>query len=130
MTNEEYLVILTSEAPDRHVSPKSPRMPPMKVSMLLHFYAVADAFTPEHSRTSRAYTQFVKELLRDGLIERHQDLLDDSPFLVLHCLTLVLEYEFALGMHRRMERSQVTPESNCSEENPQNNYSDSDYRHG
>lgn len=50
--------------------PKPPRNPPMKINMLLHFYACAEAFAPEKCRTSAAYTQFVKELLRDGLIER------------------------------------------------------------
>lgn len=50
--------------------PRPRRNPPMKVNMLLHFYAVCEAFAPEKCRTSPAYTQFVKELLKDGLIER------------------------------------------------------------
>jgi hypothetical protein len=50
--------------------PKPRRNPPMKINMLLHFYGCAEAFAPEKCRTSPAYTQFVKELLRDGLIER------------------------------------------------------------
>lgn len=50
--------------------PRPRRNPPMKVNMLLHFYACAEAYAPEKCRTSPAYTQFVKELLKDGLIER------------------------------------------------------------
>jgi hypothetical protein len=50
--------------------PRQPRNPPLKINMLLHFYGAAEAFSPEKTRTSPAYTQFVKELLRDGLIER------------------------------------------------------------
>lgn len=50
--------------------PRLRRNPPMKVNMLLHFYGVCEAFAPEKCRTSPAYTQFVKELLREGLIER------------------------------------------------------------
>jgi len=42
----------------------------MKIAMLMHFYGCCDPFAPECTRTSPAYTQFVKELLRDGLIER------------------------------------------------------------
>lgn len=49
---------------------RAPRMPPMKVKMLLHFYACAEAYAPEKGRTSPAYTQFIKELLRDDLVER------------------------------------------------------------
>lgn len=48
-------------------------MPPMKIAMLLHFYGNCEAFSPEKSRRSEAYTQFVRELLRDGLIERPTD---------------------------------------------------------
>ena len=46
------------------------RKPRLKIEMLLHFYCSIGAFAPEATRTSPAYTQFVKELLRDGLIER------------------------------------------------------------
>jgi hypothetical protein len=46
------------------------RNPPMKISMLLHFYYACSAYAPEACRTSQAYTKFVKELLRDELIER------------------------------------------------------------
>ena len=49
---------------------KVPRVPPMKINMLLHFYAVCEPFAPEAQRRSPAYTQFVKELLRAGLIVR------------------------------------------------------------
>ncbi len=49
---------------------KPRRAPPMKINMMLHFYGVCEAFAPEKCRTSPAYTQFVKELLREGLIER------------------------------------------------------------
>lgn len=45
-------------------------MPPMKISMMLHFAVRRGPFTPEAQRTSPAYTTFVKELLRDGMIER------------------------------------------------------------
>lgn len=67
------LFIAIGEEEGRSRTPKLPkpkRSPPMKIGMLLHFYANAEAFAPEKSRTSAAYTQFVKELLRDGLIER------------------------------------------------------------
>jgi hypothetical protein len=47
-----------------------PRHAPMKINMMLHFYACAEAFAPEAQRRSSAYTMFVKELLREGLIER------------------------------------------------------------
>jgi hypothetical protein len=46
------------------------RNPPLKIAMLLHFHACVDKFAPEETRTSPAYVQFVRELLRDGLIER------------------------------------------------------------
>lgn len=51
-------------------APKPKRNPPMKISMLMHFHYSAEAYAPEHARTSQAYTKFVKELLRDKLIER------------------------------------------------------------
>jgi hypothetical protein len=44
--------------------------PPMKIAMMLHFATVIGPYAPESARTSPAYTKFVKELLRDGLIER------------------------------------------------------------
>lgn len=50
--------------------PWSEPMSPLKLQMMLHFYAVCEPFAPEKTRTSPAYTQFVRELLRDGLIER------------------------------------------------------------
>lgn len=53
-----------------HPKSKLRAMPPMKVSMLLHFDSVCEPYAPEKTRTSRAYTKFVKELLRDALIER------------------------------------------------------------
>ena len=46
------------------------RVSPMKISMMLHFYGVVGPYVPESARTSSAYTQFVKELLKDGLVER------------------------------------------------------------
>jgi hypothetical protein len=46
------------------------RNAPLKVAMLLHFNGAAEAFAPEKTRTSHAYTQFVREMLKDGLIER------------------------------------------------------------
>lgn len=57
-----------SRTPIKQQRPR--RNPPMKINMLLHFHARAEAFAPEECRTSPAYVQFVKELLRDGLIER------------------------------------------------------------
>lgn len=54
----------------QHHPVKRPHAPPMKISMMLHFYCACEAYAPEKCRTSRAYTQFVKELLREGLIER------------------------------------------------------------
>jgi hypothetical protein len=45
-------------------------MPPLKIKMMLHFATVLGPFAPEHTRTSNAYSTFVKELLRDELIER------------------------------------------------------------
>ncbi len=44
-------------------------MTPMKLSMMLHFYAIREAF-PGKSRTSPAYAQFAHELLTEGLTER------------------------------------------------------------
>ena len=71
MAQEPFVMLLTA---DWHVGEKKPkrrpRMPPMKVAMLLHFYGVAGPFAPEEQRTSAAYTQFIRELLRDGLVER------------------------------------------------------------
>lgn len=50
--------------------PRKRRNPPLKLQMLLHFYSIIGPFVPEATRTSPAYTQFVQELLRDGLIQR------------------------------------------------------------
>jgi len=50
--------------------PPPHRNPPLKIAMLLHFYGTAEPFAPEKTRTSNSYVQFVKELLREGLIER------------------------------------------------------------
>lgn len=49
---------------------RTPRMPTLKVAMLLHFYSVVGPFAPEEQRVSAAYTQFIRELLRDGLVKR------------------------------------------------------------
>lgn len=60
-----------ASALNRPLTPTRPRRnPPLKLAMLLHFYGAAEAFSPDKTRTSMAYTQFVRELLRDGLIER------------------------------------------------------------
>jgi hypothetical protein len=48
----------------------STTMPPMKIKMMLHFATVLGPFTPEHVRRSEAYVTYVKELLRDNMIER------------------------------------------------------------
>jgi hypothetical protein len=45
-------------------------MPPLKISMMLHFYSIVGAFAPDNVRRSESYAQFVRELLRDGMIER------------------------------------------------------------
>jgi hypothetical protein len=42
----------------------------LKLQMMLHFATRAQAFAPETVRTSNAYVTFVRELLRDELIER------------------------------------------------------------
>jgi hypothetical protein len=63
-----YLDPSLAPAVARSRAPK--RNPPLKIAMLLHFYGVCEPFAPEWTRTSPAYTQFVKELLREGLIER------------------------------------------------------------
>jgi hypothetical protein len=52
------------------IKPKHHRAPPMKISMILHFFGDIFPYAPESQRTSPAYTQFVKELLREGLIVR------------------------------------------------------------
>lgn len=48
----------------------STKMTPMKIAMMVHFYAVVGPFGPEETRRSDAYVQFVRELLHAGLIER------------------------------------------------------------
>lgn len=63
----EFFVFPVERAPKQ---PRPRRNPPMKIVMLMHFHYSAAPFAPEHQRTSHAYVQFVKELLRDGLIER------------------------------------------------------------
>lgn len=63
-------ILFVDETAPKRPRPKPRRNPPMKISMLLHFYACIEPFAPEKCRTSPAYTQFVKELLRDELIER------------------------------------------------------------
>lgn len=56
--------------PEQKLAKRKHRNAPLKIAMLLHFYCAAEPFAPETTRTSQAYVQFVKELLRDGLIER------------------------------------------------------------
>ena len=51
-----------------HRSPSA--MPPLKIKMMLHFGTTLGPYASEPVRTSPAYTTFVKELLRDGMIER------------------------------------------------------------
>lgn len=57
---------------EEHPMPTHERtlMPPMKIAMMLHFACTVQPFAPEAQRTSQAYTTFVRELLRDGMIER------------------------------------------------------------
>lgn len=45
-------------------------MPPMKIKMMLHFATSLGPFAPEEQRRSEAYVTFVRELLRDDMIER------------------------------------------------------------
>lgn len=45
-------------------------MPLLKIRMMLHFATVLGPFAPEPVRRSEAYVTFVRELLRDGMIER------------------------------------------------------------
>lgn len=47
--------------------PERSTMPPMKIQMMLHFAAVIG---PYQYNQCDAYIQFVRELLRDGMIER------------------------------------------------------------
>lgn len=63
----DFLFIIDEDEPRK---PPKRRNPPLKLQMLLHFYGCAQAFAPEATRTSPVYVQFVKELLREGLIER------------------------------------------------------------
>ena len=56
--------------PRGKIKPKHHRAPLMKIDMLLHFYYAWEPYAPEQQRRSPAYTQFVKELLREGLIVR------------------------------------------------------------
>lgn len=50
--------------------PRRGGTPLMKIQMMIHFATTIGPFTPEPQRTSAAYTKFIKELLRDGLVER------------------------------------------------------------
>lgn len=45
-------------------------MPLLKIKMMLHFASVVGPFAPEPTRRSEAYVTFVRELLKDGMIER------------------------------------------------------------
>lgn len=65
-----FVLMFDEMVPQPQRKPKPTRAPPMKINMMLHFYAVVGPYAPESARTSPAYTQFVKELLREGLIER------------------------------------------------------------
>jgi hypothetical protein len=53
----------------KHVERKHP-MTPLKIKLMLHFASVLGPYPVEHVRTSQSYTTFVRELLRDGMIER------------------------------------------------------------
>jgi hypothetical protein len=52
----------------RFIRPK--RVPPLMVAMMLHFATTVGPFRPEATRTSPAYTKFIKQLLSKGLVER------------------------------------------------------------
>lgn len=45
-------------------------MPLLKIKLMLHFASVVGPFAPEPTRRSEAYVTFVRELLKDGMIER------------------------------------------------------------
>jgi hypothetical protein len=44
--------------------------PPMKIAMMLHFAITIGPYEPETQRTSHAYTKFIIQLLREGMVER------------------------------------------------------------
>jgi hypothetical protein len=55
------------------IKPQPPRLynpPPMKIAMMIHFATTVGPYAPEESRTSPAYTKFIQQLLREGMVER------------------------------------------------------------
>lgn len=70
MAQEPYFSVMLIDA---STLPAPKRVPPMLISMMLHFYSVIGPYAPEECRTSPAYTKFVKRLLAQGLIERPSD---------------------------------------------------------
>lgn len=68
--NPAHLAAVFSSPYGQTPMSSTPYHAPLKLRMLLHFHALMEPFAPEKTRTSQAYTTFVRELLRDGLIER------------------------------------------------------------
>ena len=60
--------------------PRRYKPPPMKIAMMLHFATAIGPYAPERQRTSPAYTKFVKQLLREGMVERpSREEREDNP---------------------------------------------------
>lgn len=57
-----HIAAAIKPAPQRHAI--------LKIEMMLHFASKIGPFAPESARTCPAYTRFVKQLLKDGMIER------------------------------------------------------------
>lgn len=72
-------IVFGKWSPPDYVALREPPSPPrykssaMKIEMMIHFAVTVEPFSPERCRTSPAYTKFVKELLRDGMIKRPTD---------------------------------------------------------
>lgn len=46
------------------------RSPPMKISMMLHFYAIVTPYAEHHpTGNSEAYHEFVRDLLKEDMIK-------------------------------------------------------------
>lgn len=63
-TGKFYFEFVITDEPKRYHSTA------MKIAMMIHFATTVGPYAPEEERTSPAYTKFVKQLLRDELIER------------------------------------------------------------
>lgn len=67
---EDLLRTVLSDGLQPRPEPKPYVSCPFKIAMMLHFATVVGPFQPERARTSPAYTKFIKQLLREGLVER------------------------------------------------------------